>query len=58
MNEITYLVSFKSTDKFNNIDSGHCAAVLEKGNYTEHDLTISSKKSSTSISGSGSLEVD
>ena len=31
---------------------------IEKGNYTEHDLTISSKKSPTSISGSGSLEVD
>lgn len=38
MNEITYLVSFKSMDKFNNIDSGHCAAVLEKGNYTEGEL--------------------
>ena len=31
---------------------------VEKGNVKEHDLTISSKKSSTSISGSGSLEVD
>ena len=38
MNEITYLISFKSMDKFNNIDSGHCAAVLEKGNYTEGEL--------------------
>lgn len=38
MNEIAYLVSFKSMDKFNNIDSGHCAAVLEKGNYTEGEL--------------------
>ena len=38
MNKITYLVSFKSADKFNNIDSGHCAAVLEKGNYTEGEL--------------------
>jgi hypothetical protein len=38
MNEITYLVLFKSMDKFNNIDSGHCAAVLEKGNYTEGEL--------------------
>ena len=38
MDKILYLVSFKSTDKFNNIDSGHCAAVLEKGNYTEGEL--------------------
>ena len=38
MNEITYLVLFKSMDKFNNIDSGHCAAVLEKGNYAEGEL--------------------
>ena len=38
MDEIVYLVSFKSMDKFNSIDSGHCAAVLEKGNYTEGEL--------------------
>ena len=38
MNEIAYLVSFKSMDKFNNIDSGHCAAVLKKGNYIEGEL--------------------
>lgn len=38
MNEIAYLVSFKSMDKFNNIDSGHCAVILEKGNYTEDEL--------------------
>ena len=38
MNEIVYLVSFKSMDNFTRIDSGHCAAVLKKGNYIEGEL--------------------
>ena len=38
MNEIAYIVSFYSMDKFNNTNSGHSAVVLEKGNYTESEL--------------------
>ena len=38
MNETAYIVSFKSADKFNNINFGHCAVILEKGNYTEDEL--------------------
>ena len=38
MNEIAYIVSFNSMDKFNNKNSGHSAVILEKGNYTEGEL--------------------